>query len=57
MDSKMAAQETPITQIETTQEGEFADIVEPRYTKTYSRFNSPFWQIVVVSIVAFGFVR
>ncbi len=53
----MAAQETPITQIETTQEGEFADIVEPRYTKTYSRFNSPFWQIVVVSIVAFGFVR
>jgi hypothetical protein len=30
--------------------------VEPRYKKTYTRFNSPFWQVVIVSFVAFGFV-
>lgn len=45
--------ESDLVPAETSHEGEMD--VEPRFTKTYSRFNSPFWQVIVVSCVAFGY--
>ena len=30
------------------------DLIDPRWAKTYTRFNSPFWQVVIVSLAAFG---
>ena len=28
--------------------------IDAHYKRTYTRFNSPFWQVVIVSFVAFG---
>ncbi|KFZ23026.1 hypothetical protein V502_02489 [Pseudogymnoascus sp. VKM F-4520 (FW-2644)] len=52
-DSKTSQLGNTLQPTDTSHMTEYID-AEPQYKKTYTRYNSPFWQIVVVSFVAFG---